>query len=108
MPVAAAKSGVNTPVGIKGIWEVRAGLLPDQPEPNLTKRWVYTSEDYKADRQFIARESPDTPLDIRKRTKFMELREEAMNYFARMNEPRLLNWAEIEWTWYDPAKSSPA
>jgi hypothetical protein len=86
-------------IPIKGAWEVRGGVLPNQTEPELTRRWEYSSLQYETDRLLMAQVNPDAPMDIRSGTKFMELRDEAMQYFTRVSDPRVLSWTEIRWTW---------
>lgn len=74
----------------KGAWEVRAGVIPLQPEPDYTRRWAYTSEMYEAD----ARKGPQ------ERTYFADMRDEAMEYAKRLTDPAALNWVELTWIWY--------
>jgi len=85
------------PGPIKFLWEVVGGVVPGQPEPGLTRRWEYSEIEYQEDRLLMAQLNPDAPLDIRSGTRFMELRDEAMQYFRRLNDERLLSWADIRW-----------
>lgn len=74
----------------KGAWEVRAGIIPGTPEPEFTRRWFYSSQDYEED---VARPQEEN-------TTFCRLREEALEYARGLHDPRRLNWVEMSWIWY--------
>jgi hypothetical protein len=61
-------------------FEVVAGVLPDQPEPELTKHFFMTTDD------------PDE--------RFQELYTEAREYAETLIDPSRLNWVRLEWVWF--------
>lgn len=75
----------------KGAWQVRAGLIPKEPLPEFTKKWMYTSADYEQDSRI------QKPSEV---AKFSKLRAEAMDYYLQISDPRLNNWAELVFIWY--------
>ena len=91
------------PVAAKAAWEVRGGILPGTPRPELTERWFYTSIDAEADRETMKAEAaqgldacrPDAPKTI-----FQQRKDEAIAYWNELNDPRSHNWAELVWIWY--------
>lgn len=82
----------DEPVRLKAAWEVCAGLIPGQPMPEYTKRFVYTSEDYEEDGRH-AKELEYHPI-------FMKRMAEASSYHQQMSNPQTLNWAELTFIWY--------
>lgn len=77
---------------LKAAWEVRAGVIPGQPLPDLTKRFLYTSRDREQDQAHSA-EIGYQPL-------FMKQMACATAYWQQMNDPRINNWAELTFIWY--------
>ena len=74
----------------KAAWEVRAGVIPELPDANLTRQWWYTSDDYEQ----------DCKLDSSQPTKFTRYRDEAAKYALELQDPRGLNWVSVTWIWY--------
>jgi hypothetical protein len=91
------------PVAAKAIWRVQAGIVPGSPLNELTKQWFYNSLDAEADRKTMQKERgqgldpcrPDAPLTI-----FQQRKQAALDYWNELNDPRLHNWARIDFIWY--------
>lgn len=77
---------------LKAAWEVRAGLIPGQPNPEFTKRFLYTSDDYVEDGEHAQ--------DFAYQTVFNALQFEAMSYCLQMSNPKVNNWADLTFIWY--------
>ena len=75
---------------LKASWTVRAGLVPYEPLPQFTKQWEYTGEQYERDQ---AIKEPNVHAE------FSRLRALAMDYSLQVSEPRLNNWAAIDFVW---------
>jgi len=89
------------PLAAKGAWEVRAGIIPGQAMPELTRRWVYTSADREKDEtesQLAAERSATAGLAYH--AIFAKMRAEAVDYHLQMSNPRVMNWAELTFIWY--------
>lgn len=65
---------------LRAAWEVTAGLLPGRPEPELTKRFVFTSS------------MPDE--------RFQEAHTQAFEYARDLIDPSKLNWVRLDWVWF--------
>lgn len=88
------------PIALKAAWQVRGGLIPgENRQPELTRRWLYTSSDYVADCEETKGETPG-PHPEKPPTRFETCRKEATEYFATLNDPRQHNWAELSFIWY--------
>ena len=85
---------IDTPAreALKAAWEVRAGIIPGQPIPELTKQFFYTSRDHEEDGEH-AKELGYQPL-------FMKQMACANSYHMQMSDPRINNWAELTFIWY--------
>ena len=84
-------------VNVRGAWEVRAGLVPGTNMEEFHKLFPYTVEMFDQDNQEDKRE----PITAYTRlSNYLRVQAEAMAYFRQLNEPALLNWAEITWIWY--------
>lgn len=79
MPRTAAKAFI----------EVVGGVLPNEPMPEYTKRWWYTSGDYEADQTV----PPDQP------TAFSKMLDEAHEHAKGLSNPAYVNWVRVEWIW---------
>jgi hypothetical protein len=71
------------------IVEVVAGLLPQRPEPEFTRRWAISSQEWseagEADRQS---------------ERLAELNGRAVGYAGLlMLQPDRLNWVRVDWIW---------
>lgn len=76
----------------RAAWEVTAGLIPGNPDPEFTKVWGYTSDDAEQDR--ARPEDDDTPPIFEQRMK------EAYEYAMSLNYPSRLNWVRVDWIWF--------
>lgn len=79
-------------------WEVVAGLIPNQPMPEYTRRWVITGEYWDrvnemTDEEFT-REHPSG------KSKYAEFLEEAQEYARSLTHPQRLNWVRVDWIWF--------
>jgi hypothetical protein len=85
---------------LKAAWTVRVGLFPGEVESmrERHKQWFYTSEDYVADVEATIGETPG-PHPEKPPTRFETCRKEATEYWASLNDPGQLNWAELTFTW---------
>ena len=61
--------------------EVTAGIIPDQPMPEHTRRWSLTAEECN---------------DV---DKYRRVHGEAMMYVLCLQNPKALNWARMDWVW---------
>jgi hypothetical protein len=69
------------------IIEVVAGVLPEHPEPEYTKRWGITSDEWEA-------AGPNAP-DL-----LAERNGQAQGYAALlMLQPDRFNWVRVDWLW---------
>jgi hypothetical protein len=66
------------------IWEVTAGLLLGQPDPEHTRRWVLTGQ------------QADSPDAARLWQQHMD---EAFGYARGLADPDRLNWVRVDWAW---------
>lgn len=66
---------------LRAAWEVTAGMIPRDPMPEYSKRFILTSEDERDDDTYVAK------------------RKEAMDYATELMNPNILNWVNIEWIW---------
>jgi hypothetical protein len=74
---------------LKGYWQVTAGIIPRDIMPEHTRVLQYLDSDYEADQQVT------DPTKL----KFTQLRDEAYEYAAGLNDPGRLNWVTVEWMW---------
>jgi hypothetical protein len=68
-------------------WEVTAGLLPRDPMPEYTRRWLLTSETFYAEQ---AEQQYKT---------FQRYQAEAREYARSLEIPSALNWVNVEWVY---------
>ena len=61
--------------------EVTAGILLDEPEQRLTRRWEFTSKDLEVPNRY----SDDSGA--------------AMNYAMQLQNPQTANWVKVQWVW---------
>jgi len=80
------------PVAAKGAWQVTAGVVPGIGEAEYTKSWSYDSLEYEEDGKH-AKEPGYQPIFMRKLSM-------ASGYFTQINDPRIVNWARLEFIWY--------
>jgi hypothetical protein len=73
----------------KLIIEVVAGLLPGKdPEPEFTKRWAVTSD------QWYAAGTDEAKLDL-----LADRGGKADEYAASLRNPGRFNWVRTDWVW---------
>lgn len=77
------------PVAAKAFFVVTAGIFSDEPMPEYSRQWGYTSQDYEAD-------SKVRPEDI---TRFAARRDEAISYARDAIDPSRVNWVRLEFMW---------
>lgn len=71
------------------IVEVQAGLIPGQPDPEHTKRWALSSDQWQA----VVDGGTEGPA-------LAELNGRAQGYAALlMLQPDRLNWVRTDWIW---------
>lgn len=87
-------------VPLKGSWTVQGGVLPGRNvQPELTKQWFYTLDDYEEDVTATTGETKG-PHPEKPPTNFERMREEAAQYWRGLNDPVYHNWARIDFIWY--------
>lgn len=73
------------------IVEVVAGIVPQSPDPEFTRRWVLTSEQWQAAADGGAGKQSEV---------LAELNGRAQGYAALlMLQPDRLNWVRTDWIW---------
>lgn len=78
-------------VAAKAFFEVTAGLIPNEPMPEYSKRWAYTSEDYAAD--------GGTQASLQNEgSRYYTIQTNAHTY-AKMLEKGGLNWVRVDYLW---------
>lgn len=78
--------------------EVTAGLIPGTPEPEFTRVWTITSEEYEA---AVARDN-DTRENWHKLNVALLLAERAAvadEYARILRNPSRFNWTRTDWIW---------
>jgi hypothetical protein len=76
----------------KGAWKVQAGVVPGSRIAEYDRVWFYTVEDYDRDGEHAN--------DPKYLTKYNELQWEAMRYYLQISDPRVNNWADLQFIWY--------
>lgn len=79
------------------IVEVVAGLIPEQPEDEFTKRWAVTSTEWQAaiETDKYAQEGDESAVWL-----LMTERAELADAYAReLRNPNRLNWVRVDWVW---------
>jgi hypothetical protein len=71
--------------------EVTAGIIPNRPEPELTRQWALTSAEWQK-----AREAPES----REGQVLSEFNGKAQGYAGwLMMQPDRVNWVRTDWLW---------
>lgn len=83
---------------LKCAWEVRAGLVPNKPMPEHTRRWFLTSDVWHQENEMSEEEFKRRHPDGK--STFTNFRDNAYAYAQQLNDPRHLNWVSIDWIWY--------
>jgi len=65
-------------------WEVVAGVIPGTPEPEYTKRFAMTTEEYESEKS----------QEI-----FIGSMVKALEYARSLHQPQNLNWVNLQWVW---------
>lgn len=65
----------------KLILEVQAGVIPGEPNHDLTRRWVIG--EYELD----------------DKNKLVDVQGAALNYAAILQNPEFVNWVRLDWVW---------
>jgi hypothetical protein len=79
------------------VWEVTAGVLPGHGEPEHTRRWCLTSETWEAESEMSEADFKAAHPDGK--STFLQFRDEAFEYAARLHDPSYLNWVRVDWLW---------
>ena len=96
-PARIVVGEMEVQVNVRGAWEVRAGLVPGTSMEEFHKLFHYTVEMFDQDNQ---QDKSRLPAAYTRLSNYLRVQAEAMAYFRQLNEPALLNWAEITWIWY--------
>ncbi len=87
-------------IGLRASWQVRGGMFPGcDLQPELTRTWQYTSDDYERD-ILATQGEPPGPHPEKPPTIFETYRKEAVAYWETLNDPAYHNWAELSFVWY--------
>lgn len=73
----------------KLIIEVLAGVIPGEPMPAYTRKWVWTSGD-QARLEAGDREA---------RQEYLTIAGASREYAASLEDPRRVNWVRRDWIW---------
>ncbi len=82
------------PIAAKAFFVVTAGIIPQEPIPELCRQWGYTSRDYEADKAAI-----DGMAGAPAATKFEECQTQALEHARGLIDPRRVNWVRLEFIW---------
>jgi hypothetical protein len=82
-------------IAAKAFFVVTAGIIPEEPDPALSRQWSYTSVDYEADKAAIDAMVSNGPGG----TKYVEYRRQALAYAGELMNPSLVNWVRLEFIW---------
>jgi hypothetical protein len=72
----------------KCIISVTAGVVLNQPVPEYSRQYSYTSADYEADKVLTNEPSRLTSITI-----------DAYDYARRISKPNKVNWVNVKWIW---------
>ena len=78
--------------------EVTAGLIPQRPEPELTKQWAITSKEWQ---EAAAQAKDQSDIEVsRQSTLLAERNGQALAYAnLLMLQPDRVNWVRTDWIW---------
>jgi hypothetical protein len=79
-------------------FEVCAGLIPGQPMPEYTRRWVITSENWHQENAMTDAEFAQAHPDGK--STFATFRDEAHEYAKSLTDPRAVNWVRVDWIYF--------
>lgn len=72
---------------LRCIWEVTAGVVPDVPETEYTRRIMLTSKEWDGG----SKEGVD---------RLLAKQGEAMVQALSLQNPAMLNWVRLDWVWF--------
>ena len=72
-------------LGMKGQFQVTAGILIGEPMDEYTKVWTYTSKDYDEDQKG--------------ENIFNRLKDGAYDYAKNLSNPGIVNWVKVQFIW---------
>lgn len=70
----------------KVIIEVQAGLIPGKADPEMTRRWAITSEEWET-------AGKEWPAMLAERVG------QAQGYAALLAQPQINNWVRLDWVY---------
>jgi hypothetical protein len=76
--------------------EVTAGLIPQRPEPELTRQWAISSREWRA-----AGEAAASDLEAGRQSELLAERNGRALAYANllMLQPDRVNWVQTSWIW---------
>jgi hypothetical protein len=76
--------------------EVTAGLIPQRPEPELTRRWAITSAEWQE-----AGKATSSDLEAGRQSELLAERNGRALAYANllMLQPDRINWVRTDWIW---------
>lgn len=77
----------NRTVRLRCAWEISAGIIPGQPDPQLTRRVFLTSDEWDGG-------------SVEGVDRLMAKQGEAMMLALSLQNPSRTNWVSLEWIWY--------
>lgn len=89
-------------------WEVMGSVIPQQPMPEFTRRWILTSEQWEKDLEESAPIRAMSDEDYKAwlqagnhyESTFQKYQNAAMVYAQSLQNPQSLNWVTVNWIWY--------
>jgi hypothetical protein len=78
-------------------WTVTAGVIPGVPMPEHTRRWLLTSEQFYKENDMSPEEFKTTFPDGQ--STFLKYKSEAQLYADSLQDPRYINWVNVNWLW---------
>lgn len=79
------------------IIDVQVGVMPGEPEPQFTRRWVITSDEWE---EAQARDAVCDDAHAFSSLLLLTSRAAAADEYARLvRNPARFNWVRTEWTW---------
>jgi hypothetical protein len=86
---------------LKAQFSVRAGVIPGEAMPELTKGWPYLSSDYAEDgriyQEWLAK--PEAERGPMPGSRFLEMRDAAIEEYKRLTDPARVNWVQMGFMW---------
>jgi hypothetical protein len=81
----------------KVIIEVQAGLIPGRPEPEFSRRWAVTSDEWDEAQNADDQADPEHALHQALLLAFRAA--EADEYARLLRNPGRFNWVRTDWIW---------